>query len=171
MQLEGASAAALQLLSVCEAHPSTKVVPLCESSPAQQQSQHLVHQEKVRGLLTSMIVTSLRAGLALALASWWGDWSIKVTFLPSTLFTTPRVQKPVPPPTSTTWCAVRRCNQQCRRHSYMMVENALPFCLQPLHIPSCMRSVLLRKSVICCAVGRRTLCMSAACSGAPPSGA
>mmetsp|Transcript_9291 Transcript_9291/g.23560 ORF Transcript_9291/g.23560 Transcript_9291/m.23560 type:complete len:221 (+) Transcript_9291:120-782(+) len=50
----------------------------------------------------STMVTSLSGSLALALASWCGDWSSSVTFLAGTFFTTPSVQNPVPPPTSTT---------------------------------------------------------------------
>lgn len=52
---------------------------------------------------TSTIVTSLRAGFCFAFCSWCGDWSMRVTFWGFTFFTTPSVQNPVPPPTSTTW--------------------------------------------------------------------
>lgn len=52
--------------------------------------------------LTSRMVTPLSAGFARALSSWCGDWSMSVTFSGLTDLTMPSVQKPVPPPTSTT---------------------------------------------------------------------
>ncbi len=43
-----------------------------------------------------------RSAFFLAFSSWCGDWSRRVTLVGDTVFTTPWVQKPVPPPTSTT---------------------------------------------------------------------
>ena len=52
-----------------------------------------------------MMVTPCRSGFRRALASWCGLWSMSVMLCAGTLCTMPCVQKPVPPPTSTTCAA------------------------------------------------------------------
>lgn len=51
---------------------------------------------------TSTMLMPCRSAFFLAFSSWCGDWSKSVTLVGDTVFTIPCVQKPVPPPTSTT---------------------------------------------------------------------
>ncbi len=62
-----------------------------------------------------LMVTPCRSAFFLAFSSWWGDWSMRVTLRAGIVFTMPCVQKPVPPPTSTTCCTMM-LHTSGRRH-------------------------------------------------------
>ena len=68
---------------------------------------HTVQREDYRWAekSTSTMLMPCRSAFFLAFSSWCGDWSKRVTLVGDTDLTTPCVQNPVPPPTSTTCSA------------------------------------------------------------------